>query len=149
VLGKWKRWGKTMNTKFSEIQTNIQKNSKHGFYEPSPTSPVDKQKPQFPGLDKVAEQVEAAASGSDSEDPDEDEDEDDGAEYDASSPITFNQQELDLLRRSLRKWMRLAKLQGSSKLCDELDQKEIQVNWTKAIAPRLEGRINDITPVAA
>ncbi|KAG9197050.1 hypothetical protein G6514_002494 [Epicoccum nigrum] len=149
VLGKWKRWGKTMNTKFSEIQTNIQKNSKHGFYEPSPTSPVDKQKPQFPGLDRVAKQVQAAASGSESEDPDSDEDEDDGAEYDASSLITFNQQELDLLRRSLRKWMRLAKLQGSSKLCDELDQKEIQVNWTKAIAPRLEGRINDVTPVAA
>jgi hypothetical protein len=149
VLGKWKRWGKTRNNKFSEIQTNIQKNSKHGFYEPSPTSPVDKQKPQFPGLDKVAKQVQAAASGSESEDPDADEDEDDGAEYDASSPITFNQQELDLLRRSLRKWMRLAKLQGSSKLCDELEQNEIQVNWTKAIAPRLEGRINDITPVAA
>ncbi|KAJ8115426.1 hypothetical protein OPT61_g2925 [Boeremia exigua] len=145
VLGRWKRWGESMDKRFSKIQTNLQQNHKHGFHEASPTSPVDKKKPQFPSLDRVAEQAQAPASESESED----EDEEDGAEYDASSPITFNQHELDLLRKSLRKWTRLAKLQGSTKLCDELDQEEIQVNWTKTIAPRLEGRINNITPVAA
>jgi hypothetical protein len=149
VLGKWKRWGKSMDKRFLNIQTNLQKNHKHGFHEPSPTSPVDKKKPQFPGLDRVVKQAQEAVSGSESEDPDADEDEDDGAEYDGSRPITFNQKEIDLLRKSLRKWMRLAKLQDSAKLCDELGQGEIQVNWTKAIAPRLEGRINDITPAKA
>jgi hypothetical protein len=135
-----------MDKRFLNIQTNLQKNHKHGFHEPSPTSPVDKKKPQFPSIDRVAKQAQEAASMSESEDPDADEDEDDGAEYDSSRPITFNEKEMDLLRKSLRKWTRLAKLQGSTKLCDELGQEEIQVNWTKAIAPRLESRINDITP---
>lgn len=149
VLGKWKRWGASMDKRFSHIQTSLQKNHRHGFHEASPTSPVDKPKPQFPSIDRVAKQGQEAPSASESEDPDADEDEDDGAEYDSSIPINFNQHELDLLRKSLRKWTRLAKLQGSTKPCDELGEQEIQVNWTKAIAPRLEGRINDITPAAA
>lgn len=149
VLGKWKRWGKSMDKRFGNIQTNLQNNHKHCFLEPSTTSPVDKKEPQLPSLNRVVKQTQEAVSGSESEDPDADENEDDGAEYDGSSPITFSQKEMDLLRKSLRKWMRLAKLQGSSKLCDELGQEEIQVNWTKAIAPRLEGRINDITPAKA
>lgn len=145
VLGKWKRWGKSMDKRFLSIQTSLQKNHKHGFHDPSPISPVDKKKPQLPSFDRVVKQAQET-SGSESEDPDADEDEDDGAEYDGSRPITFNQRELDVLRKSLRKWLRLTKLEGLTRLCDELGQEEIQVNWTKAIAPRLEGRINDVTP---
>lgn len=148
VLGKWKRWGKTMDKTFLNIQTNLEENHKHAFHEPSPTSPVDKKFPHHASLDRVAQQAQET-SESESEDPDAEEDEDDGAEYDATRPITFNQREMDLLRKSLRKWWRLAKLEGSPKVCDELGQDEIQVNWTKAIAPRLEGRIKDITPAKA
>lgn len=134
-----------MDKRFLSIQTSLQKNHKHGFHDPSPISPVDKKKPQLPSFDRVVKQAQET-SGSESEDPDADEDEDDGAEYDGSRPITFNQRELDVLRKSLRKWLRLTKLEGLTRLCDELGQEEIQVNWTKAIAPRLEGRINDVTP---
>ena len=47
--------------------------------------------------------------------------------------------ELGIMRRVFRKWCRVAGVQGS--LCDELKEGEFEVDWTKAIAPRVEGRI--------
>jgi 5'-nucleotidase len=35
-------------------------------------------------------------------------------------------------------------LKNAPDLCDELGGKEFVVNWTKAIAPRLEGRIVEV-----
>lgn len=79
-----------------------------------------------------------------SSDPDEDEDEDDGPMYDDRIPIVFNTREKEILRRVMGKWWRLAGIKGSPKLCDELGYGDFQVNWTKAIAPRLEGRIKEV-----
>jgi 5'-nucleotidase len=47
--------------------------------------------------------------------------------------------ELGIMRRVFRKWCRVAGVQGS--LCDELKEGEFEADWTRAIAPRLEGRI--------
>ncbi|KAK3688873.1 Metallo-dependent phosphatase-like protein [Podospora appendiculata] len=47
--------------------------------------------------------------------------------------------ELRVMRRVFRKWCRLAGVQGSA--CDELKEDEVECDWTKAIAPQLEGRI--------
>lgn len=146
VLGKWKRWGKSMDSKFLSIQTNLQKNHAHTFHEPSPTSPTTGRAPQFPSLSRVVDTDNAQPSGSESEDPDKDEDEDDGAEYDASVPIKFSDKQVETVRKVMRKWWRIAGLKGSPKACDELNCDEFQVNWTKAIAPRLEGRIKEVGP---
>jgi 5'-nucleotidase len=80
----------------------------------------------------------------DSEDPDADEDEDDGPMYDDSVPIRFNERQIEIVRKVMRKWWRLAGLKDAPNLCDELEGKEFVVNWTKAIAPRLEGRIKEV-----
>jgi 5'-nucleotidase len=134
VLGRWKRWGASLDKKFHGIQTNLAQNHAHGFLAASPTSPVAKTAPHaFP-----------PPPADDDLDPDTDEDEDDGPEYayDPSRPITFSERETYLLRRTMDKWWRLAGLEGSPRLCDEVA--DVGVNWTTAIAPRIEGRIKDV-----
>ncbi|KAL2020631.1 hypothetical protein VTK56DRAFT_8121 [Thermocarpiscus australiensis] len=51
--------------------------------------------------------------------------------------------ELAIMRRAFHKWCRLAGVNG--KTCDELAESECTVPWTKAIAPRVEGRIQMVT----
>ncbi|EGO58562.1 hypothetical protein NEUTE1DRAFT_128227 [Neurospora tetrasperma FGSC 2508] len=50
--------------------------------------------------------------------------------------------EMRIMRRVARKWCRLAGVQ--SKACDCLDEGEFDVPWTKAVAPRVEGRIVEV-----
>lgn len=150
VLGKWKRWGESMHNKFHSIQTNLQQNHGHAFHEPSPISPTRStdHAPKNPSIRRVVHQTSqhSPSDTSESEDPDLDEDEDDGPMYDDSKPIKFTDKQVDVIRRVMRKWWRLAGLKGNPNLCDELGDGEFQVNWTKAIAPRLEGRIKEIGP---
>lgn len=144
VVGKWKRWGASMHSKFNSIQTNLQQNHGHAFHDPSPTAA------KHPSISRVVDQSATPDTASDTSDPDADEDEDDGPLYnDTTKPIRFSDREVDMIRRVMRKWWRVAGLKGSPKLCDELDGGEFQVNWTKAIAPRLEGRIKDVGPDVA
>lgn len=81
----------------------------------------------------------SSPSASDSEaDPDTDEE-----DHDTSTPIRFTVREVDLLRKSMRKWWRVAGLKGTPRCADELGEGELRIDWTKAIAPRLEGRIKE------
>lgn len=135
--------GNSMNKKFVSIQTNLQKNHKHTFHDASPTSPTTAGPPQSPSIDRIVRATENQ-TGSDTEDPDADEDEDDGPMYDDSVPIRFDERQKEIVRKVMRKWWRLAGLKNSPNTCDELSLGEFQVNWTKAIAPRLEGRIREV-----
>lgn len=47
--------------------------------------------------------------------------------------------EMRIMRRVARKWCRLAGVQ--SRACDCLDEGEFDVPWTKAVAPKVEGRV--------
>jgi 5'-nucleotidase len=142
VLGRWKRMGPSMNNKFLSIQTNLQKN--HKFHDASPTKPDTAGPPQPPSIDRVVRSTGPDQTNNASDDPDADDDEDDGPMYDDSVPIRFDERQTEMVRRVMRKWWRLAGLKHSPNLCDELDGKEFVVNWTKAIAPRLEGRIKEV-----
>jgi 5'-nucleotidase len=154
VLGKWKHWGRSMDRKFIDIQTDMQ--SKHGYYAPSPTSPKAASKlPYRPKPTETTPRDDDDPSGEAAEPPkpknfgledNSNEDDDDGANYDDSKPIQFSLKDTETIRRVMRKWWRVSKLKGVPKLCDELREGEFQVNWTKAVAPRLEGRIKDVTP---
>jgi 5'-nucleotidase len=142
VLGRWKRMGASMNSKFLSIQTNLQNNHKHTFHDASPTALDNAESPT--SLERVVRSTGKDQPSGDVVDPDADEDEDDGPMYDDSVPIRFNEREKEVVRRVMRKWWRVAGLKNEPNLCDELDVKEFAVNWTKAIAPRLEGRIREI-----
>ena len=50
------------------------------------------------------------------------------------------ERELQIMRKVMRKWWRLAGLPGHPRMCEEKGE-EFGVMWTKGIAPRLEGRI--------
>ncbi len=150
VLGKWKHWGASMDRKFNSIQTNLQ--HIHNFHSPSPASPTQStsplpicKKPSLPRNPTVSNVVQqhardASPSSVDSEqDPDTDEE-----DYDGSELIKFTQRELEVLKHSTRKWWRLAGLKGTPKCADEMGKAELRVHWTKAIAPRVEGRIKEV-----
>lgn len=137
VLGRWKHWGQSMDRKFDRVQQSLQRT--HSFHEPKPPSPVA---PRHPSIAKVKRQDIPSPSDSETEN---DSDDDFGTMYDDSKPIRFTQKELTILRRVMKKWWRLAGLKGNPKTCDEMEEGEFQINWTKAIAPRLEGRIKDVT----
>jgi len=157
VLGKWKRWGKSLDSKFLSIQTNLQKNHKHTFHDASPTTPDSSlllhhhHHDQYPAIANVVSKRDTPTTtitdtthSTVPEDPDADEDEDDGPMYDSRVPIQFTEFQKEVIRKVMRKWWRVAGLKGASNPCDELDGGEFQVNWTKAIAPRLEGRIREV-----
>lgn len=142
VLGRWRNMGKSLNNRFLSIQTNLQNNHKHTFHDASPTSAHEP--PKNPSFERVVR----TTADSESEDPDAEEDEDDGPLYDDRVPIRFDERQIEIIRKVMKKWWRVAGLKDMPKLCDELNTQEFQVNWTKAIAPRLEGRIKDVTASA-
>ena len=104
VMGKWKRWGESMNNKFNSIQTNLQKNHGHAFHDPSPRSPDKSTPAQHPSISRVVEQSSPPDS-SESSDPDADEDEDDGPLIveDKSKPIKFSDHQIEMIRRALER----------------------------------------------
>jgi hypothetical protein len=58
--------------------------------------------------------------------------------------------QLAVMRRVFRKWCRLARVHGKNiRTCDSLAESECDVGWTRAIAPRVEGRIRMVTGSAA
>ena len=69
----------------------------------------------------------------------EEDSEDGGEEEEAREGVQELDRELRIMRHVFHKWCRLAGVQG--KTCDNLNEAEIGVAWTKAIAPRVEGRI--------
>ncbi|KAF2020737.1 ser/Thr protein phosphatase family protein [Aaosphaeria arxii CBS 175.79] len=140
VLGKWKRWGKSMDRKFDRVQMSLQRN--HSFHDPSPRSPIAA--PKHPRMMSLRRDDAPTPSDSEAEN---DSDHDDGPVYDDTKPIMFTERELKVARGVMRKWWRLAGLKYAPKACDELEVGEFEVNWTKAIAPRLEGRIKDVNNV--
>ncbi|KAF2739654.1 Metallo-dependent phosphatase [Polyplosphaeria fusca] len=153
VLGRWKHWGGSMQRLFSSVQTKLESNHRHNFHDPAQKSPVatEKGKVQLPmhlspakararsksPSGRAPRKKGAADAVVDSDSDEEDED------VDALPPTKFNAREVDVIRRVMRKWWRVAGMKGYAGLCDEQGEGEFQVNWTKAVAPRLEGRIKE------
>lgn len=46
---------------------------------------------------------------------------------------------MQIMRRVFAKWARIAKVE--SRICEELREGEYEADWTRAIAPKVEGRI--------
>ena len=83
---------------------------------------------------------ERKASAVSLDEPDtEDEDLDLDKEEQAGAGIELMDQEMRIMRRVFKKWARIAGVECT--LVDELKEGEFEVDWTKAIAPRIEGRI--------
>lgn len=141
ILGKWKNWAPDMTSKFTNIQSSLQRT--HTFHEPtSPNAPATDSSKPLPRRSSLAIPPSEKHQDGAQEDPDTD---DEDYEYDDSELIKFNDYELSLLRKAMRKWWRLAGLKNTPNCADEVGKEELRVDWTRAIAPRLEGRIKDVT----
>ncbi|KAJ2903056.1 flagellar associated protein [Zalerion maritima] len=92
---------------------------------------------QVSSMDDVLEKAgeNAVDEESDTEAEEEKEDDDDDGMEDV-------EKSLNLARRVCAKWCRLAGVEA--KCVDEMREDEFEVEWTRAIAPRLEGRIKMI-----
>lgn len=164
VLGKWKMWGPSLGRHWGSVQEELQRT--HPVLEPqAPSTKIieafrrtaAKEDPKAGGRSHSPSgrhtpggvRSEGAETPLD-ESADEYEDEEaegDGAGADlktVSTPLSRREHELVVMRKVMRKWWRLAKLPGHPKLCEELGEGEFIINWTKAIAPRLEGRIREV-----
>ncbi|KAJ4360576.1 uncharacterized protein N0V89_001142 [Didymosphaeria variabile] len=139
VLGKWKNWAPDMTEKFSRVQHSLQ--SKHTFHDAtSTTRDADPSRP-LPRRSSIAIPPSQKHRNGAQEDPDTD---DEDYEYDDSELIKFNEHELGLLRRAMRKWWRCVGLKHTPNCADEVGKEELRVDWTRAIAPRIEGRIKEV-----
>jgi 5'-nucleotidase len=139
ILGKWKNWAPDMTDKFSKVQLSLQR--KHTFHDPAPLSTDSDTSHSLPKRSNIAIPTSKQHHDGAQQDPDTD---DEDYEYDDSELIRFNEHELGLLRKITRKWWRLAGLKNTPKCADEVGKEELRVDWTSAIAPRIEGRIKEI-----
>ncbi len=154
VMGQWKYWGKGIGRHWDKIADQV--GSTHYAHpgadaNPTPASPTARA-PHFPSGggwdDWTPERIrECKASAApldeeDSEDVDGDNDNNEdgaGSSGEAEASLDLMDHELQIMRRVFGKWARLAGVE--CKVVDELKKGEFEVDWTKAIAPRVEGRI--------
>ncbi|KAH8671626.1 5'-nucleotidase [Xylariales sp. PMI_506] len=147
VLGQWKNWCHDLDKHWDEVSKKV--SSSHPFVQSSPTSPVQAKK-EAQNLswsnwtaDRIRSRrgsvmplkVEDGSSDSDNEDDDPDRSE-------AERDVDLVDRQLQIARTAFKKWARIAGVER--KAADELCQGEFEVDWTKAIAPKVEGRITMI-----
>lgn len=150
VVRQWSNWGASMDRHWGQVVSNVCKC--HPVMQPKPQQP---HQPQLENPAVTGTGVECTpakrkcgwdewtparlrqrrGSMPPADDADDDSDEE-GEDGDGDEEM---ERELRIMRRVFKKWCRVAGVQG--KMCDDLDEAEFQVEWTKAIAPKLEGRI--------
>ncbi len=136
VVGQWKHWGASMGRHWDGVTSKVCANHPH-YTATSPTARAGRPTPpRNSGWDdwkpeRIRERRASVAhpiDESDSESEDEDE-----------SAIEHLDHEMQTMRRVFSKWARIAGVE--CKVADELKADEFEVDWTRAIAPRVEGRI--------
>ncbi|KAH8596773.1 5'-nucleotidase [Bisporella sp. PMI_857] len=144
IMGQWKMWGKSIDRHWKGVQKSMQE----GIVEPrSPekapgevTSTVfPLQQRREPESREVKEANEVTKTEELLDESDGDTSTDESEEVKISSEK--REREIKLIRKVTKKWWRLAGLSGQPKCCDNQDDGEFKVDWTRAIVPRLEGRI--------
>ncbi len=148
VMGQWKNWGPSLDRHWGKVVSHVE--SHHPHHPPSPSSARRNSaaarrslSPNSAGWDnwtaaKVRERRSSIAPL--------DEHVIENATYppaEDQEDVELVDRELQIARRVLRKWCRLAGVHA--KMCDELKEGEYAAEWTKAVAPRVEGRIRMVT----
>ncbi|KAK4156079.1 Metallo-dependent phosphatase-like protein [Chaetomidium leptoderma] len=157
VMAKWKGWEPSLDQHWSKVEDNIAK-SHPTIGNPPASAPVSptKARPARSGPDGGKEHGWAEWTPSrirqrrSSVPPmvgvaeDESDDSDSGEELEtACQKARALDRELAVMRRFFHRWCRVAGVNGNT--CDDLTEGECEVAWTKAIAPRVEGRIQMVT----
>ncbi|KAK8024616.1 hypothetical protein PG993_012682 [Apiospora rasikravindrae] len=118
VMGKWKNWGAAINRHWDNVSSKVSTSHPH-------IAPGDQRSPV--GMREESD----AESDNDGEG--------EGDRHEAEHEVEDIDKELQIMRRVVRKWSRVAGVH--CRVGDELKEGEFEIDWTKAIAPRIEGRI--------
>ncbi|ORY68900.1 flagellar associated protein [Pseudomassariella vexata] len=138
VMGQWKNWGNAINRHWNKVSEKV--SAAHPLIDPTPqATPVSPSVSKAPGWDnwtpkKLRERRSSVLLLHESDDESEEE-----ADEEAVGDVQDVEKQLQIMRRVFGKWARLAGVE--CKVADELNEDEFEVDWTRAIAPRLEGRI--------
>ncbi|KAJ4289351.1 hypothetical protein N0V88_007102 [Collariella sp. IMI 366227] len=157
VLAKWKRWGPSLDRHWSKVADGVAKSHPIiGDRKPSVSAPTSHTRTKSKGTlngskrngwaDWTPTRIrQRRSSVGPMLGPAEDEsDSDSGDDAEAARQKSRDlDKQLAVTRRVFEKWCRLAGVKG--KTCDELPEEECEVGWTRAIAPRVEGRIKMVT----
>lgn len=147
VVGQWKHWGASMGRHWEDVASKVSEKHPHYSAAPSPTTRSAPLPPKSTSAqtssgweDWKPERIrERRVSLARSVDESDSESEDDETEQRRETAIEHLDAEMQTMRRVFSKWARIAGVE--CKLGDELRADEFQVDWTRAIAPRVEGRI--------
>ncbi|KAM7188872.1 Metallo-dependent phosphatase-like protein [Naviculisporaceae sp. PSN 640] len=154
VMDQWKCWGPSLQRHWGKVGASVCK-----VIEAKPKSPVAahgeqtgwakagedgkrkraswaewtpaKLRARRSSIPPYEEESEGGVAGGKEESDDE--------EYARQESVKDIDRETQIMRRVFSKWCRIAGVQGRA--CDSLGEDEFEVDWTKAIAPRVEGRI--------
>ncbi|CAL8584232.1 hypothetical protein XPA_009836 [Xanthoria parietina] len=136
VLGRWRRWGPSMGRHWGGVQEKLHRQDGMDVIEPKTKATAHKH--TLSG--NVKGQHEHRCGEDDSDD-------DDAADVEngVSDPTTIDaaakeERQTYLARSVVRHWMRAAKIHSAG-LVDEGATDGEMPDWTKGIAPKLEGRI--------
>ncbi|KAK8092851.1 hypothetical protein PG999_014438 [Apiospora kogelbergensis] len=141
VMGKWKNWGNAIHRHWDAVSQKV--STSHPHIAPGPQSPNAKSstKNNKRGWDDwTPEKLRSRrASVGMREESDAESSDQEGDDHEAEHEVEDLDKELQIMRRVVRKWSRIAGVQCHCG--DELKEGEFEIDWTKAIAPRIEGRI--------
>lgn len=138
ILGRWKRWDASTERQWGKVQENL--HTTHAFQHSMPRA-AEKQGITLPtkhsttveGTDsrmksgkqsKIDTLATEGVVGSDDEESEE-------KPMATADTDPYGERELAVVRKAMRKWRRLAGLKECSALCDELNEGELVVNWTR------------------
>lgn len=153
VMNQWKNWGPSLARHWGQVASDVGKShpifgSQPGSVLPSPVrekswagAALERKNSWTEWTPAKLREKRGSMEPSGDSDSDSDEEEQGDDEEDARQEVRNIDRELDVMRRTFRKWCRLAGVKGQ--VCDSLKENEVQqeVAWTKAIAPQVEGRI--------
>ncbi|KAL8655825.1 MAG: hypothetical protein Q9226_002889 [Calogaya cf. arnoldii] len=137
VLGRWRRWSQSLGRHWGDVQAKLHQQDGMDVVEPPKKTTAHKH--TLSGNVKATEDEKGHECGDDDSDDDDAIDVLDGASDPSNIDIADKEErEAYLMRSVIRHWMRIAKIQSAG-LVD--GKKEEMPDWTRGIAPKLEGRI--------
>lgn len=136
VMGRWRRWGPSMGRHWGGVQAKLHKQPGMDVVEPKEKATTHKDT-----LSGNVKDQDGHRCGEDDSDDDDATDIENGT----SDPATLKaaekeERETHLARSVVRHWMRVAKIQSAGLVEDGATNGEMP-DWTRGIAPKLEGRI--------
>lgn len=116
ILGRWKHWGKSLNRHWEGIHEDL--HSTHPVVEPNTEGKVET---------GSGEEVPTAGTTT----PLDDSEDEEGQHRVEEAATKWSARELQIIRRVMRKWRRVAGLKGQPNCCDSVGEGEFTVDWTR------------------